>query len=111
MFYPAPDIDKIMPDMLVPAIDKKMGSNHKTCMDYFTRPNKIVKELSETKKENKALENIVIEETFESTKGVLPVDMMMHPSIQYNYRGENVVLNGLESSSNHGVVNNGTWRP
>jgi hypothetical protein len=111
MFYPAPSLNEIMPDVLVSALDRKMSSNHKTRMGYFTRSCEVTSEISETETTNKSLKMIAVESTYEATKGVLPTDMMMHPLVEYNYRGENVILNGMDNASNEGVVNNGTWRP
>lgn len=111
MFYPAPSLDELMPDVLIPILDRKMSSNHKTRLGYFTRHCEVVNGMIETKTINTEVEPMSVENTFEATKGVLPTDMLKHPYIEYNYRGEIVMLNGLDNASHEGQVNNGTWRP
>jgi hypothetical protein len=111
MFYPIPSINEIMPDILIDEIDVKICSPYKNRIAYFTRDGKEYTDISFERRMHKSFKFIPIEKTFEATKGVLPTDIMIHPFVQYNYRGEHILLNGLDNSTKSGLVNNGSWRP
>jgi hypothetical protein len=110
MFYPADDLDEIMPDVMVETFKSKVNPHYKNRIGYFTRTARELKKILAAEEESQ-LEIKSIDETVEGTKGNLPRNVVSHPKISHSFKGASLILSGLDNSFNSRIVNNGSWRP
>ena len=103
MFYPTTRLDELMPDILINTIyenyntfkESFFGSIAETTLDPQVPAQ--TNETSISGEEDNMLNTSPVQHS-DGTRGALPVNVLIHPSVSYSYKYGSIMLSGLDDN-------------